>query len=171
MYTVSQTLTIHSPPSLVFSTLLDLPNYNTWLPLSSSFKGTTKISDNPIRAGTTYVEIEPSGVRHGEILELNSEERKVVFHQPMTLKPAVLGIVVDVTVCMVVRGVEREAKDGERQDGEGKAGGVGQWSRVEREVRLGLPLILRPVSGIVSKLFHRESWRTLEMLKKHMERE
>ena len=49
----------------VFGLLADLRDYDRWLPSSSAFKGTHRISEGPIGVGTTYVEPGPFGARHG----------------------------------------------------------------------------------------------------------
>ena len=69
----------------------------------------------------------------------------------MTLKPLALGMVLDVRVEMALR-EERE--------------GV---TVLERNVTLGYPWALWPVKVIVANEFRRESWRTMELLKKHVE--
>lgn len=144
-------LDINAPPADVFAAIVDLPSYNTWLPQSGVFKGTTEVSESPVKAGTKYQEHSPSGTRYGEVQLLDSEQRHVVFHQPMKLTPSVLGLELDVTVDMIVR------------DSEG--GGC----RLEREIRLGLPPLLRLAPGLVEKQFREESWRTMLILKEHLE--
>lgn len=79
------------------------------------------------------------------------EGRKVTFHQPMSLKPYFLGLVLDVSVDMVL-------KEGE-----------GGTTVLERDVKLGYPVALRPFERLVDEEFRRESWRTMELLKKHVE--
>jgi uncharacterized protein YndB with AHSA1/START domain len=74
----------------VFALLVDLRNYDRWLPRSSAFHGTTEISDGPIGVGTTYVEPGPTGVRRGRITEYEPPLR-LGFEQPMTLKPRGAG--------------------------------------------------------------------------------
>ena len=151
---------------MVFTTLTDLPNYGDWLCESGPFKGTTKISDTPIRKGSTYVEVEPKGTRVGEVLELvdavdgdeGKRERKVVFYQPMQLKPEILGLALDILVTMVVRPQPRQ---------DGDQGGSG--SVLEREIRLGIPLVMIPLTGWVAGQFREESWRAMMALKKYLE--
>jgi hypothetical protein len=76
----------------VFSILADLRKYDSWLPGSAAFHGTTKIADGPIAVGTTYVEPGPFGIRHGAVTDL-SWPTQLNFEQPMTLKPRVLGVI------------------------------------------------------------------------------
>ncbi|TAQ86251.1 hypothetical protein B7494_g5419 [Chlorociboria aeruginascens] len=139
------TLTIEAPSPLVFSTITDLPGYNTWLPHSDVFKGTTEVSQIPIQQGTTYVERGPQGTRHGVVLELERSS-KVVFSQSMTLKPELLGLAIGVIVTMIVR------------EDQGK-------SVLERTVQLDIPLVLWLFRAIICDMFRTESWRALENLK------
>ena len=76
----------------VFSLLADLRDYDQWLPRSSAFQGTTRISNGPIRVGTTYVEPGPLGVRHGRLTVLD-EPTRLDFEQPMTLRPPIFGVI------------------------------------------------------------------------------
>jgi uncharacterized protein YndB with AHSA1/START domain len=134
--TIHLTITINAPATKVFTAITDLPSYSTWLPPSSAFKGTTQISDTPTKLGTTYLEPGPTGLRKGEIVEFE-EPTKVTFHQPMSMKPYFLGIMLDVRVEIRIK-----------EDGAGTV--------VERDV-------------LVDNEFRRDSWRTLELLQKHLE--
>src|SRR5580698_9760432 len=83
---------VRAPMEQVFTLITDLRAYDTWLPGSTAFHGTTTISDGPIRVGTTYVEPGPFAVRHGRVIELVPPTR-VSFEQPMTLRPGFFGVV------------------------------------------------------------------------------
>jgi uncharacterized protein YndB with AHSA1/START domain len=144
---VNLSIPIQSPPDRIFAMITDLPNYNNWLPHSDVFKGTTQVSETPVRTGTRYEEHSPSGTRFGEVQLLDTQNRHVVFHQPMKLKPFVLGLGLDVTVDMTVKNDEN--------------GGC----VLDREVRLGIPTVMGLLSGVVLKQFKDESWRTMEQLK------
>lgn len=168
-HTITLTSTIAAPASTVFRTITRIDRYSDWLPPSTVFQGTTQISHNPIRPGTTYIESGPSGTRYGEVLELvddeegdddkgvegsrsgGESERKVVFHQPMRLRPEWMGLVIDVLVGMTVTG-----------RGEGGC-------RVDREIRLAVPLLLRPVGAWMVGQFRVESERAMGALKVFLE--
>jgi uncharacterized protein YndB with AHSA1/START domain len=83
---------IRASAERVFSLLAELRDIERWLPRSSAFHGTAKISDGPIGVGTTYVEPGPLGVRHGRVTEFAPPSR-LSFEQPMTLKPPALGVI------------------------------------------------------------------------------
>ena len=149
--TIHLTIPIHAPRTRVFNAITDLPSYSNWLPQSSAFKGTTEISESPARLGTTYIEQGPAGVRKGEIIEFEAPT-KVTFHQPMTLKPAALGLILDVRVEMTLT-----------EDMEG-------ITVLQRDITLGYPWPLWPFKAVIANEFRRESWRTLELLKGYVER-
>jgi uncharacterized protein YndB with AHSA1/START domain len=146
---------IKSPITTVFTTLTDLPSYPTWLPHSSSFKGTTQVSETPVKLGTTYLEPGPAGLRKGEIVEFE-EPVKVMFHQPMSLKPYWLGLVIDIRVEMKLH-----------EEGEGE----GVKTVLERDVFLKYPVLLWPFKALLDREFRGESWRTMECLKRFLEGE
>jgi uncharacterized protein YndB with AHSA1/START domain len=81
---------IHATAERIFALLVNLPDYDRWLPRSTAFHGTTSISEGPMRVGTTYLEQSPFGVRHGTVTGLSSPT-VLNFEQPMTLKPPILG--------------------------------------------------------------------------------
>jgi uncharacterized protein YndB with AHSA1/START domain len=76
----------------VFSLLVDLRNYDAWLPRSSAFHGTTHISEGPIDVGTIDVEPGPLGTRHGIVTRL-VRPTNLDVEQPMTLRPRALGMI------------------------------------------------------------------------------
>lgn len=149
MIQIRQNAEIRAPAVDIFAAIIDLPGYNRWLPESSAFKGTTEVSTNPVRLGTTYIEPGPSGVRYGQVTEFE-EPTKVTFHHPMTLKPLFLGITIDVTVSITIR----------------QEGAV---SHVDRVVSLDIPWLLRLIQSVVIKAFQKESSRTLVTLKSYVE--
>jgi uncharacterized protein YndB with AHSA1/START domain len=82
---------IRASADRVFALMADLRDY-AWLPKSSSFRGTTKISDGPIGFGTTYVEPSLLGTRRGTITAFEPPTR-IDFNQPMTGNPAFTGVI------------------------------------------------------------------------------
>jgi len=83
---------IRASADRVFSLMADLRDYDRWLPKSTSFRGTTKISDGPIGVGTTYVEPSLLGTRHGTVTAFEPPTR-LDFDQPMTGNPAFTGVI------------------------------------------------------------------------------
>jgi len=106
-------LEINAPASGIFDVVVDLLAYDEWLPNSTSFPGITSISESPTKLGTTYIESTPLGIRHGEVIEF-SRPSKVVFHQPMQLKDAPEGVLVDIKVEIILRMKTEEVTEVER---------------------------------------------------------
>lgn len=83
---------INASAESVYTLLVDLRNYDRWLPRSSAYHSTTEISGDAIGVGTTYIEPGPTGVRRGIITEYDPPTR-LGFEQPMTMKPRGAGVV------------------------------------------------------------------------------
>ena len=135
---------IHAPAETVFAAIVDLRGYPRWLPESKAFPGTTEISSEPMVVGTTYVESGPSGVRRGTITELEPPTR-VGFHQPMTMKPRLLGVI-DIRVAYTLTPT---------------ADGV----HVLRVVTIKLPAAAKVLQPIIMREFRTEIDRTMKALK------
>jgi uncharacterized protein YndB with AHSA1/START domain len=150
MDATSVTTDSNAPAEKVFDVVADLQSYSKWLPDSGLFKGTTEVSDTPVKLGTTYVESSPSGVRSGKVIEFERPS-KVVFHQPMKLNPTSEGLVVDIKVEVILKG---------------KGEGV---TTVERKVYLGFPEPLRELKTAWDKGASEESARVMDLLKKRVE--
>jgi uncharacterized protein YndB with AHSA1/START domain len=135
---------IHSSAETVFDAIVDLRGYGRWLSSSSAYAGTTEISTDPIAAGTTYVEQGPNGVRHGSVTELRAPER-VAFHQPMTMKPRLLGVI-DILVTFTLTPTPAGVHVGRVVD-----------LTIGWPLKLAQPLVLRQ--------FRQESERTMRALK------
>jgi uncharacterized protein YndB with AHSA1/START domain len=136
---------IAAPPQKVFGLITDLGGQGRWLSRSSSFRGTTVLSDGPVALGTRYRESDPFGVRNGTVTEFEPPE-KVTFHQPMTLR--LHAGTVDVTVAYTLT----------------PAAGS---THVTRTVTLGIPRSLRLVRPVLAGAFRKESTRTLHALRDH----
>jgi uncharacterized protein YndB with AHSA1/START domain len=139
---------VQAPPAVVFDLIADLRGYDRWLTTSKSFPGTTEVSTDPVAVGTTYVESGPDGMRRGTVTELERPER-VAFHQPMSLKPGLLGAI-DILVRYTLTPTE---------------GGT----HVHRTVTLALPWQLKPAQPLVMRRFRGESERTMAALKTRAE--
>jgi uncharacterized protein YndB with AHSA1/START domain len=132
----------------VFDLIADLRGYDRWLPRSKDFPGTTEISDGRVGVGTTYVEDASTGVRRGRITEF-ARPRRIVFDQPMSLKPRFMGVI------RIVASYDLEPR--------------GDSVHVRRVVVLDFPPAMKPVQRVVVPRFRRENERTLAALKQFSE--
>ncbi len=135
---------IAAAPDDVFATIADLRAYDRWLPRLGDYQGTIDISEGDVGLGTTYVEHSPTGTRHGEITEFERPTR-ITFHQPMTLKPRVAGVI-DITLVYTLT---------PRGDG----------THVDRDLTLTFPVSMKLVQPLVLPRFRKENERTLAALK------
>jgi uncharacterized protein YndB with AHSA1/START domain len=149
MAAITATADINAPAQKVFDVVTDLQSYPKWLPDSEIFKGTTEVSETPVKLGTTYIESTPSGVRSGKVLEFERPS-KVVFHQPMKLNPISGGLVIDITVEVILK----------------ENAGV---TTVARNVYLGYPEPLLKLKTAFDNGASEEGARVMDLLKKRVE--
>jgi uncharacterized protein YndB with AHSA1/START domain len=134
---------ISAPADQVFDLIADLRDQERWLPKSSSFRGTTEVSPDPVGLGTTYVERDPVGVRTGEVTEFERPTR-IAFHQPMRLK-AGLGVI------DIVQSYTLTPQEGS--------------TGVLREGTVSVSGPLRLLESLAARAVRKESERTLHALK------
>ncbi|HEY5316860.1 MAG TPA: SRPBCC family protein [Solirubrobacteraceae bacterium] len=132
----------------IFDLIIDFRGQDRWLKRSSSFRGTTDISSDPVTLGTTYREPGPFGERRGTVTEFE-RPTKLTFHQPMTMR---LGLgTIEVTMRYTL------------------APGA-QSTHVSREVTIGIPGSLKLFQPVLVLAFRSESGRTLRALKAYADR-
>lgn len=136
---------IDGPAEKIFDLITDFGGQDRWLPRSSSFRGTTLMSDGPVTLGSRYRESDPFGIRNGTVTEFEPPA-KVTFRQPMTLRlhAGTIGVTVAYTLT--------------------PAAGL---THVTRIVTLEIPRSLRLARLPLIRAFRRESTRTLLALKTH----
>ena len=81
--TATLDLAIERPPAVVFEALTRVGSLQRHIGRSGRYRGTVDVSDDPVRAGSTYVDRTPIGRFHGRVLELEPN-RRVVFRQVTT---------------------------------------------------------------------------------------
>ena len=148
MIQIREEIEIHAPAEPIFAAIVDFPGYDRWLSPSSAYRGLIDVSSDPIRLGTTWSEPAPTGVRHGTVSAFDPPGH-VSFHQPMTLRPKLLGVI-DITVAMDLTPSASS-------------------TRVRRLVTLELPWSLKPIRPYVVRQFRTEGARTLRALKAFIE--
>ncbi|HJP70192.1 MAG TPA: SRPBCC family protein [Candidatus Limnocylindria bacterium] len=78
--TLTTDLEIARPPAEVFAALTHLGVLGGQIGSSTTYRGTVEVSDDPVRAGSTYVDRTPIGRLRGEVVELEPD-RRIVFRQ------------------------------------------------------------------------------------------
>ena len=134
---------IGAPAETIFDLITDLGGQDRWLARSSSFRGTTLLTDGPVALGTRYRESDPFGIRNGTVTEFERPV-KVIFRQPMSLR--LHAGTIDVTVAYTLTP-------------------AGRSTHVTRVVTLGIPRSLRLLQPLLVRAFRTESTRTLLALK------
>ena len=152
-HTITISTTIAADADAVYALIVDLPNYDNWLPKSPVYHGITEIYESPITVGTTYIEKSPNGTRYGKVVAMDAPARHVRFRQAMKVWPEFLGLAIDVTVDIKVAH---------------KAAGHG--CEVHREVIVTLPWVFGPMSGSILGQFETEISRIMKELKDRYER-
>jgi uncharacterized protein YndB with AHSA1/START domain len=132
----------------IFDVIIDFRGQDRWLAKSSTFRGTTEISSNPVTLGTTYREPGPFGVRNGTVTEFE-RPAKITFHQPMTIR--LHAGTVDVTMRYTLTPRPES-------------------THVQRVVTLGVPWSLRLFQPLLVHAFRAESGRTLLALKAYADK-
>lgn len=150
MSAVHATININAPASKVFDAVTDLHSYSKWLPESASFKGTTEISEAPVRLGTTYVERGPVGVRNGRVIEFD-RPWKVVFEQPLQMDASLGGFVIGIRVEVTLR-----------EEGEGV-------TALDRDVYVSIPEQLSAHQEALEEGARDEAERVVGFLKTYVE--
>lgn len=137
---------IQCPAETIFDVIIDFKGQDRWLTTSSAFRGTTRISSDPVTLGTTYTEPGPFGVRHGTVTEFE-RPTKITFRQPMTMR--LRAGIIEVTLRYTLT----------------PSAGPTRVTRVTRVVTMDVPRSLTLVRPVLVRAFRAESTRTLAALK------
>jgi uncharacterized protein YndB with AHSA1/START domain len=143
------TILINGSSETIFALLTDLSHYDRWLPGSKAFGEIRDIAPLPVGLGTTYIDAGPSGTRHGEITEYDPPTR-ISFHQPMQVKQGLIRGTIDIHLRHTLEQ-------------------VGQTTRVNRDLTLGIQGLLKVVQPFVISAFRRENEPMLLALKQYIE--
>lgn len=131
------------PAQKIVDVIIDFRGQDRWLTKTAAFRGTSKISSNPVTLGTTYREPSPFGVRHGTVTEFEPPT-KITFHQPMAmaLHSGTIDVIVRYTLAPRA-----------------------QSTHVQRLITLGIPWPLKLLQPLLVRKFRAEQRRTLLALK------
>lgn len=140
---------INGSTKTIFALLADLSQYDRWLPGSSAFGEIRDIAPLPVGLGTTYIDAGPAGIRYGEVTEYDPPIR-LSFHQPMQVKQGLLRGTIDIHLRHTLEQ-------------------VGQTTRVNRDLTLGVQGLLKVAQPFVISAFRQENERMLQTLKQYVE--
>jgi uncharacterized protein YndB with AHSA1/START domain len=139
---------IKCPAEKIFDVIIDFKGQQRWLTKSSSFRGTSEISSDPVTLGTTYREPGPFGVRNGTVTEFERPV-KITFHQPMMMRLHAGTVDVTLRYTLTPRG---------------------ESTHVTRVVTIGVPWSLKLIQPVLVRTFRMESGRTLIALKAYADK-
>ncbi len=140
---------IKRPTEAVFQLITDLSNYDKWLPPSDVFIGTSTISDNPIKNGTTYLDRGPSAVLRGKVTTL-IPPTQVSFYQATRFKKLGLSGEIAISASYALEPLEN-------------------GTQVTRNISLTLAGILKLLQPVLLRRIRQENERILQMLKTYLE--
>jgi uncharacterized protein YndB with AHSA1/START domain len=143
---------VAAPPGTLFELLSDLPRYGRWLPGSPQFGQTTGVEPYPVQLGSRYLDGKPG--------EPGKNWRGTVTgFQP----PGSLDFRHAITVTQLRAEVDvRIHYSFEPEDGGTR---VTRWLVLD----ITMPVIVRPLRGIILRSFDRENLRTMAAVKEYAE--
>ena len=146
------TASVAAPPGVLFELLSDMPNYGRWLASSPSFSRTTSVDPYPVRLGSRYHDGKPNepGRDWWGTVTGFQPPGSLDFHH--TIEVTQLRATVDVHVHYSI-----EAGDDRTN--------VTRWLVLD----ISMPVIFRPLRGLIISSFDRENVRTMEALKQYAE--
>jgi hypothetical protein len=142
---------IAGPPEVIFDLVADMPNYGRWLPDSAVFGGTVKVTPYPVRLGTTYLDAGPVE-KPGKVTEFDPPQH-INFHHTVVVRRALLKTDIDARIRYTFTPNEG-----------------GTFVLRELDLIVNLPTLYKLVSPLILRSFREENVRTLECLKRYVER-
>jgi uncharacterized protein YndB with AHSA1/START domain len=91
------TKSINVPPETIFNLLIDLEHYNQWLSPSALYGSVAKISENPVKLGSTYIDKGTSSLMKGSVTEYEPP-RTLTFEQSQQTKLLIFNITVNIRI-------------------------------------------------------------------------
>jgi hypothetical protein len=143
---------VAAPPGVLFELLADMPNYGRWLPGSAQFARTTDVEPYPVQLGSRYHDGKPdepgqdwwglvTGFQHPGSLD---------FHHAITVTQ--LRATVDVHIHYSCEPENAGTK-------------VSRWLVLD----IAMPIIARPLRGLIIRRFDQENRRTMAAVKAYAE--
>jgi uncharacterized protein YndB with AHSA1/START domain len=143
---------VAAPPSTLFALLSDMPNYPRWLPPSKQYDATTDVVPYPVQFGSKYHDGKPdeSGKSWWGAVTGFQPPGSLDFHH--SIKVRQLRATVDVHIHY---SFEAETEDTL----------VTRWLVLDFD----MPVVFRPLRGVVTRSFDKENLRTMAAVKVYAE--
>jgi uncharacterized protein YndB with AHSA1/START domain len=143
---------VAAPPGALFELLADLPAYGRWLPGSPQFSQTTDVEPYPVQLGSRYHDGKPGepGQDWWGTVTGFQPPGSLDFHH--TISVTQLRATVDVHIHYSF-----EPEDGSTR--------VSRWLVLD----ISMPVVFRPLRGLIIRSFDRENLRTMAAVKTYAE--
>jgi hypothetical protein len=144
---------IAAPPGVLFDLIADMPNYGRWLPASQQFGNTTDVEPYPVELGSRYHDGKPNepGKDWWGTVTGFQPPGALDFHHVIAVKQLQARIDVHIHYSFELASAGTQ---------------VCRWLVLD----ISMPVVFRPLRGLIVKSFDRENVRTLAALKTYAER-
>jgi hypothetical protein len=143
---------VAAPPGVLFELLADMPNYGRWLPGSPQFARTTDVEPYPVQLGSRYHDGKPDepGQDWWGMVTGFQPPGSLDFHHTITVTQ--LRATVDVHIHYSFEPENAGTK-------------VSRWLVLD----IAMPIIARPLRGLIVRRFDQENRRTMAAVKAYAE--
>jgi hypothetical protein len=143
---------VAAPPAVLFQLLSDMPNYRRWLPGSSQFAETTDVDPYPVQLGSRYHDGKPgqSGKSWWGTVTGFQPPGSLDFHH--TIQVSQLRATVETYIHYSFEPQQRGTE-------------VTRWLVLDTS----MPILFRPLHGLIIKSFDDENVRTMAAVKQYAE--
>ena len=141
---------IAAPPAVLFELLADMPNYGRWLPSSADFGKTTGIEPYPVQLGTRYHDGKPDEAGRDWWGTVTGFQRPGSLDFQHTIAVPQLRATIDVRIHYSI-------------EPENAGTRVTRWLVLD----IAMPVIARPLRGLIIRGFDKENRRTMAALKEY----
>jgi Polyketide cyclase / dehydrase and lipid transport len=138
-------------PEVIFDLVADMPNYGRWLPDSAVFGGTVNVTPYPVSLGTTYLDAGPVE-KPGNVTEFDPPKH-ISFHHTVVVRQPLLKTDIDARIRYTFTPNEG-----------------GTFVLRQLDLIMNLPTLYKLASPLIQRSFRKENVRTLERLKRYVER-
>jgi uncharacterized protein YndB with AHSA1/START domain len=143
------TKTINVLPERVFNLLIDLENYGQWLSSSALYGSVTKISENPVELGSTYIDKGTSSLMRGSVTEFEPP-RRLTFEQSQQMKLLIFNVTLNIRIRYTLES-------------------IASGTQVKRDVTIDIRGIPSFIQSVVVNQIRAENERILAKMKAYLE--